>query len=152
MDIFGHEDINWINAFILTCLPPLSNLHNTIVIFPLSFKRLEAAKRLQLGRLRLEMLKFELNRLKRGRGSPQSQLMVNPKSSKKALARPSYAGVSLSDIRIPLMWRRKVRRNVTCCTTPPPPTPVCLTALLTLRNTSLYFFSFILHLIFWWTF
>ena len=55
------------------------------------------------------MLKFELNRLKRGRGSPQSQLMVNPKSSKKALARPSYAGVSLSDIRIPLMWKRKVR-------------------------------------------
>ena len=34
--------------------------------------------------------------------------MINPKSSKKALARPSYAGVSLSDMRIPLMWKRKV--------------------------------------------
>jgi hypothetical protein len=45
------------------------------------------------------MLKFELNKLRRGRGSP----VGNEKQGK-----PSYAGVSLSDIRIPLMWRRKV--------------------------------------------
>merc|ERR1711976_318951 len=61
---------------------------------------LEAAKRLQLGRLRHDMLKYELNRLKRGRASPSN-------SSTKDLAKPSYAGVSLSDIRIPLMWKRK---------------------------------------------
>ena len=46
------------------------------------------------------MLKYELNRLKRGRASPSN-------SSTKDLAKPSYAGVSLSDIRIPLMWKRK---------------------------------------------
>lgn len=64
---------------------------------------LEAAKRLQLGRLRHDMLKYELNRLKRGRGSPSN----SASSSSKDLAKPSYAGVSLSDIRIPLMWKRK---------------------------------------------
>ena len=63
---------------------------------------MEAAKRLQLGRLRHDMLKYELNRLKRGRGSPS-----NSASSSNDLAKPSYAGVSLSDIRIPLMWKRK---------------------------------------------
>ncbi len=46
------------------------------------------------------MLKYEINRLKRGRCSPGA-------SSTDSLARPSYAGVSLSDVRIPLMWRRK---------------------------------------------
>lgn len=71
---------------------------------------LEGAKRLQLGRLRLEMLRFELGRMKRGRGSPQSQIksMFN---GQKVLARPSFAGVSLSDIRIPLMWKRKDHLN-----------------------------------------
>ena len=62
---------------------------------------LEAAKRLQLGRLRHDMLKYELNKLKRGRGSPSNSAVS------KDLARPSYAGVSLSDIRVPLMWKRK---------------------------------------------
>ena len=46
---------------------------------------LEAAKRLQLGKLRLDMLKYEVNKLKRGRGTPNST---------SNLARPSYAGVS----------------------------------------------------------
>ena len=31
---------------------------------------LEAAKNLQLGQLRVDMLKFELNKIRRGRGSP----------------------------------------------------------------------------------
>ena len=47
------------------------------------------------------MLKYELNKLKRGRGSPSNS------TASKDLARPSYAGVSLSDIRVPLMWKRK---------------------------------------------
>lgn len=80
---------------------------------------LEGAKSLQLGRLRLEMLRYELARLKRGRGSPQSQMQLTSKTSSnssdsKVLARPSYAGVSLSDIRIPLMWKRKVRTGKNC--------------------------------------
>ena len=81
-------------------------LKNNFFSLIFSNQVLEAAKRLQLGRLRLEMLKFELARLRRGRGSPQ----VNPVASSKTsnFARPSYAGVSLSDIRIPLMWKRKV--------------------------------------------
>lgn len=62
---------------------------------------LEAAKRLQLGKLRLDMLKYEVNKLKRGRGSPSVT------ASNESLARPSYAGVSVSDLRIPLMWKRK---------------------------------------------
>jgi len=55
---------------------------------------LEAAKNLLLGNLRVDMLRFELNKLRRGRGSP-----VVKKGN------PSYAAVSLSDIRIPLLWR-----------------------------------------------
>ncbi|XP_023347091.1 rhotekin-2 [Eurytemora carolleeae] len=55
---------------------------------------LEAAKNLLLGNLRVDMLRFELNKLRRGRGSP---------AMKKG--NPSYAAVSLSDIRIPLLWR-----------------------------------------------
>jgi len=55
---------------------------------------LEAAKNLLLGNLRVDMLKFELNKLRRGRGSPA-----------KKLGNPSYAAVSLSDIRLPLLWR-----------------------------------------------
>lgn len=55
---------------------------------------LEAAKNLLLGNLRVDMLRFELNKLRRGRGSP---------AVKKG--NPSYAAVSLSDIRIPLLWR-----------------------------------------------
>ena len=62
---------------------------------------MEAAKTLLCSRLRSEMLKFELNKLRRGRGSPQM----------KQQGRPSYASLSLSDIRVPLMWRRKVRIN-----------------------------------------
>jgi len=57
---------------------------------------LEAAKNLLLGSLRVDMLRFELNKLRRGRGSP-----VVKKGN------PSYAAVSLSDIRIPLLWRPK---------------------------------------------
>jgi len=57
---------------------------------------LEAAKNLLLGNLRVDMLRFELNKLRRGRGSP-----VVKKGN------PSYAAVSLSDIRIPLLWRPK---------------------------------------------
>jgi len=57
---------------------------------------LEAAKNLQLGQLRVDMLKFELNKLRRGRGSPV-----------RKQGNPSYAAVSLSDIRIPLLWRPK---------------------------------------------
>jgi len=57
---------------------------------------LEAAKNLLLGSLRVDMLRFELNKLRRGRGSP---------AVKKG--NPSYAAVSLSDIRIPLLWRPK---------------------------------------------
>lgn len=63
---------------------------------------LEAAKRLQLGKLRLDMLKYEVNKLKRGRGSPSISA-----STGNELARPTYAGVSVSDLRIPLMWKRK---------------------------------------------
>lgn len=55
---------------------------------------IEAAKNLTLGNLRVDMLRFELNKLRRGRGSP-----MNKKG------KPSYAAVSLSDVRIPLVWR-----------------------------------------------
>jgi hypothetical protein len=61
---------------------------------------LEAAKTLLVARLRADMLKFELNKLRRGRGSPTI----------KVDGKPSYGGVSLSGIRIPLMWKRKVSR------------------------------------------
>ncbi len=64
---------------------------------------LEAAKTLLTARLRSEMLRFELNRLRRGRGT--SPLMSVRQG------RPSYAALSLSDIRVPLMWRRKVRED-----------------------------------------
>jgi len=57
---------------------------------------LEAAKNLQLGQLRVDMLKFELNKIRRGRGSPA-----------RKQGNPSYAAVSLSDVRIPLLWRPK---------------------------------------------
>eukprot|EP00092_Neocalanus_flemingeri_P084481 GFUD01106138.1.p1 GENE.GFUD01106138.1~~GFUD01106138.1.p1 ORF type:complete len:462 (+),score=154.09 GFUD01106138.1:110-1495(+) len=55
---------------------------------------LEAAKNLLLGNLRVDMLKFELNKIRRGRGSPAMKQ-----------GNPSYAAVSLSDVRIPLLWR-----------------------------------------------
>lgn len=55
---------------------------------------LEAAKNLLVGQLRVDMLKFELNKLRRGRGSPA-----------KKQGNPSYAAVSLSDLRVPLLWR-----------------------------------------------
>ena len=57
---------------------------------------LEAAKTLQVASLRVDMLKYELNKFRRGRASPQLG---------KQCGKPSYAGVSLSDIRIPLVWR-----------------------------------------------
>ena len=57
---------------------------------------LEAAKTLLVARLRADMLKFELNKMRRGRGSPQ----MKP-------GKPSYASLSVSELRIPLMWRRK---------------------------------------------
>ncbi len=63
---------------------------------------LEGAKRLQLGKLRLDMLKYELNKLRRGRGSPSNQIV-----GLNGGIKPSYAGVSISDIRIPLMWKRR---------------------------------------------
>ena len=47
--------------------------------------------------------RFELNKLRRGRGSP---------AMKKG--NPSYAAVSLSDIRIPLLWRPRDHMQVTC--------------------------------------
>lgn len=53
------------------------------------------------------MLRYELNKLKRGRGSP-SVTNVGLTGMK---SRPSYAGVSISDIRIPLMWKRKDHLN-----------------------------------------
>ena len=37
---------------------------------------LEAAKNLQLGQLRVDMLKFELNKFRRGRGSPARKIGV----------------------------------------------------------------------------
>ena len=49
---------------------------------------LEASKNLLLGQLRVDMLKFELNKLRRGRGSPA-----------RKQGNPSYAAVSLSDLR-----------------------------------------------------
>ena len=49
---------------------------------------LEASKNLLLGQLRIDMLKFELNKLRRGRGSPA-----------RKQGNPSYAAVSLSDLR-----------------------------------------------------
>lgn len=55
---------------------------------------LEASKNLLLGQMRVDMLKFELNKLRRGRGSPA-----------KKQGNPSYAAVSLSDMRVPLLWR-----------------------------------------------
>lgn len=48
------------------------------------------------------MLKYEINKIKRGRGSPMDTTFKNGVHS-----RPSYAGVSISDVRIPLMWKRK---------------------------------------------
>ena len=48
------------------------------------------------------MLKYEINKIKRGRGSPMDTAFKNGVHS-----RPSYAGVSISDVRIPLMWKRK---------------------------------------------
>ena len=48
------------------------------------------------------LTRFELNKLRRGRGSP-----VVKKGN------PSYAAVSLSDIRIPLLWRPKDHMEVT---------------------------------------
>ena len=59
---------------------------------------LEAAKTLKVASLRVDMLKYELNKFRRGRASPQLG---------KQCGKPSYAGVSLSDIRIPLVWRGK---------------------------------------------
>ena len=59
---------------------------------------LEAAKSLKLSRHRVDMLKYELNKLRRGRGSPKGSA---------GKAQPSYAGVSLSDIRIPLTWKQQ---------------------------------------------
>ena len=59
-------------------------------------ERLEAAKTLQLSRLRIDMLKYELNKVRRGRGSPPLA---------KQQGKPSYGGVCLSDVRIPLVWR-----------------------------------------------
>ena len=56
-----------------------------------SAARLEAAKSLQAARLRLDMLNYELARLRRGRASP-----VKANAS-------SYASLSLSDLRIPLV-------------------------------------------------
>ena len=38
----------------------------------LCFQALEAAKRLQLGKLRMDMLKYEVNKIKRGGGSPSN--------------------------------------------------------------------------------
>ena len=95
-------------SFCMNVLHECLDILNSYLNILFCFQRLEGAKRLQLGRLRLAMLKFEVGRLKRGRGSPQSQMLLTSKSNKKVLARPSYAGVSLSDIRIPLMWKRKV--------------------------------------------
>jgi len=57
---------------------------------------LEAGKTLLTARLRSDMVKFELNKLRRGRGSP-------PSHAKQG--RPSYAALSLSDVRMPLTWR-----------------------------------------------
>ena len=62
---------------------------------------LEAAKNLQLGQLRMDMLKFELNKLRRGRGSPV-----------RKQGNPSYAAVSLSDLRLPLLWRPRDHMQV----------------------------------------
>jgi len=59
-------------------------------------ERLEAGKTLQLSKLRVDMLKYELNKVRRGRGSPPLA---------KQQGKPSYGGVCLSDIRIPLVWR-----------------------------------------------
>ena len=52
---------------------------------------LEAAKKLQLGKIRLDMLKYELSKLKRGRASPNLS---------NSMARPSYAGISISGMLI----------------------------------------------------
>ena len=62
---------------------------------------LEAAKNLLLGNLRVDMLRFELNKIRRGRGSPVVKQ-----------GNPSYAAVSLSDIRIPLLWRPRDHMQV----------------------------------------
>ena len=59
-------------------------------------ERLEAAKTLQLSKLRIDMLKYELNKVRRGRGSPPLG---------RQQGKPSYGGVCLSDVRIPLVWR-----------------------------------------------
>lgn len=59
---------------------------------------LEAAKTLKVASLRVDMLKYDLGKFRRGRSSPQLG---------KQCGKPSYAGVSLSDIRIPLVWRGK---------------------------------------------
>ena len=82
---------------------------------------LEAAKNLQLGQLRVDMLKFELNKFRRGRGSParkigilkhHSVIVDSSINTQYFPGNPSYAAVSLSDIRIPLLWRPKDHMHV----------------------------------------
>lgn len=71
---------------------------------------LEAGKRLHLSKTRRDMLKYELNKLKRvgGRASPLNSTIINSNGgSSSSQSRPSYAGISISDVRIPLMWKRK---------------------------------------------
>ena len=57
----------------------------------------------------MDMLKYELNKLKRvgGRGSPLNSTIININRGSSSQSRPSYAGISISDVRIPLMWKRK---------------------------------------------
>ena len=83
------------------------NKSRNLLCSKIFFQALEAAKRLHLSKTRMDMLKYELNKLKRvgGRASPLNSTIINSNGSSQS--RPSYAGISISDVRIPLMWKRK---------------------------------------------
>ena len=85
------------------------NKSRNLLCSKIFFQALEAAKRLHLSKTRMDMLKYELNKLKRvaGRGSPLNSTIININGGSSSQSRPSYAGISISDVRIPLMWKRK---------------------------------------------
>ena len=94
----------WCNcspASVSLTVPPCQGIAKFLAACKNETQSLEAAKNLQLGQLRLDMLKFELNKLRRGRGSPV-----------RKQGNPSYAAVSLSDIRLPLLWRPRDHMQV----------------------------------------
>ena len=93
---FGKIQIlNWINLGIahpyiifIVCISQTQGIARFLSACKNETQCLEASKNLLLGQLRVDMLMFELNKLRRGRGSPA-----------RKQGNPSYAAVSLSDLR-----------------------------------------------------